>query len=148
MFNKKSVTKWMNGFAHLVSSKSEVFFVLFPRRLSQAPDYFHDQLQRLIAQKNCCLAEELESSWSQSYPWLLVTDMVIGCFYSDTAAEALAAGVPAIIYTDTGKGVSMVEQFDRTLVAYNTHEIADAIDRAKFKIGQAMTCVVELVKNG
>lgn len=133
LFNKKSVTKWMSGFANLVSANSGVFFVLFPRRLSQAPDYFHNQLERLITQENCCLAEDLESGWSQSYPWLLVTDMVIGCFYSDATAEALAAGVPAIIYTNTGKGVSMIEQFDRTLVAYNTDEIEEAIDRAQFQ---------------
>ena len=133
MFNKKSVTNWMNGFAQLVNAQHDVFFVLFPRRLSHAPDYFDNQLKSLISQENCCLAEDLEPSWSQSYPWLLVTDMVIGCFYSDAAAEALAADVPAIIYTDTGKGVSMIEKFDRTLVAYNTCEIADAIDRAKLQ---------------
>ncbi len=131
MFDKTTVSRWMEGFSRLVGSHPDVAFILFPRRLSQAPGYFQEQVEVLINYENCALAEVLEPSWQQSYRWSSVCDMVVGCFYSDTVAEALASGIPALLYTDTGKGCSEVERFDRSLVAYDVDEIASAMESAQ-----------------
>ncbi len=131
MFDLNTTNQWMEGFANLVESYSDVSFILLPRRLAQAPDLFQTQVKQLTNFENCILAEELEPNWQQSYCWSIVCDMVIGCFYSDAVAEALAARMPAILYTDTGMYASKVEQFDRSLVAYRVEEIANAINSAR-----------------
>lgn len=133
MFDKTTIDRWMKGFANLITEQSDVAFVLFPRRLEQAPNYFRTQVQALADNNNCVLAETLSPDWQQSYRWSLVCDMVVGCFYSDTVAEALAAGIPALLYTDTGRGYSHVEKFDRSLVAYEVDEIANAIKCARLE---------------
>ena len=131
MFDVNTVRQWMEGFTNLVSSYPDIAFILFPRRLSQSPDFFQKQVAILTGYKNCELAEVLEPNWQQSYRWSSVCDMVVGCFYSDTVAEALASEKPAVLYTDTGMGCPKVEQFERSLVAYTVEEIESAINHAR-----------------
>lgn len=131
LFNKEVVSRWMEGFAGMITKHENVVFILFPRRLHQAPEYFATQLQKLLEVENCMLAEKVRPLWKQSYRWVLVSDMVIGCNYSDTVLEALSFGIPSLSYADTGMGRAGLERFDHSLSVYDVDSITACIEKAK-----------------
>ncbi|MGD2118689.1 MAG: hypothetical protein PVG66_10030 [Chromatiales bacterium] len=134
MFDTESVDHWMNGFSKLVEQHSDVAFILFPRRLHQAPLAFMEQVEALVIPGRCELSENLHPEWKQSYSWIPLCNMVIGCYFSDTVLEALSCGLPAVMYSDVGRGSAQLEKIDNSFIAYDLSTLSVCLDRAKHGI--------------
>lgn len=123
LYDRVTTEKWMGWFANLIRRHRDTAFILFPRRLHQAPDYFHRLIMDMLEPGRCELAEALNPAWTQSYPWGAACDFVVGCSYSDAVLEALACGIPSVSYADVGQGIAELEKFDATLSVYDGPEL-------------------------
>jgi hypothetical protein len=130
-FNKKSVTKCVEDYASLISTHKDVAFILFPRRLHEAPDYFIKQIDSLLIHRRCEISSQLQPKRKQTYSWYKDLDMVVGCNYSDVVFEALSCQIPAVSYSNIGEEVSQLWKFDSSLTVYNFHDLSNSIDLAR-----------------
>jgi hypothetical protein len=119
LYDRAVTEKWMGVFADLVRRHRDMAFILFPRRLSEAPDYFRHLVTEMLEPGRCELADTLNPAWTQSYPWRGACDFVVGCTYSDAVLEALACGTPSVSYADVGRGIAELERFDAALSVYD-----------------------------
>lgn len=119
--------KWMGVFADLVRRHRDISFILFPRRLSEVPDYFRLLVTEILEPGRCELSEMLNPAWTQSYSWRAVCDFVVGCTYSDAVLEALACGTPSVSYADVGRGLAELERFDAALSVYDGPSLERAL---------------------
>jgi len=131
LFDKATTKYWMSWVSKILDCYDDVYLVLFPRRIHQAPSYFHELIDAMISAGRCDLATTIQHEWKQSYPWLNVCDMIIGCNYSDTVLEALAAKVPAFSYVVTGKDISVRQSVDSNLAVYDGESLLRMVDNIR-----------------
>jgi len=131
LYDQQAIELWMKWLSELVQRNDDVAFIIFPRRFSNSPKYFHELVQTMIEPGRCELAEDLAPEWKQFYPWVPMCNMVIGCSYSDAVIEALAAGCPALSYADVGMGANELHQFESSLVAFDGNMLNSALQAAK-----------------
>ena len=142
-FDKTSVLKWMDSYTKLIEKNKDVAFIIFPRRLEEAPDYFIKYLDDMLIPGRCEIAYNLKPELTQSYSWYRDLDMVIGCNYSDVVLEALACKIPAISYANIGAGVTKVEEFDNHL---SVHDF-DRLEAVFLKVKKGVWPSVKQWKN-
>ena len=142
-FDKASVLKWMDDYAKLIAKNKDVAFIMFPRRLEDAPDYFIKYMNNMIIPGRCEIAYNLKPELTQSYSWYRDLDMVVGCNYSDVVLEALACKIPAVSYANIGAGVTKIEEFDNNL---SIHDY-DGLDSVVQMVRKGVWPSVEQWKN-
>jgi len=131
LFDDATIERWLMIFEKIIKKHTDIAFVLFPRRIDDAPQTFVDKVRSLVIRGRCELANDLSPQWSQAYSFYPLLDFVVGCTYSDTVLEALACKIPALSYADIGKGMAELERFDPSLSVYEGDAIEDAIIGAK-----------------
>lgn len=130
-YDKTVVTDVMNIYSKLILQNEDIAFILFPRRLHEAPEYFINKLNRMLIPRRCEVAQNLKPNRSQSYSWFQEIDMVVACNYSDTIFEALSSKVPAISLTFQGKKISDLYRFDSSLCVFNLEQLNSKVNSAK-----------------
>ena len=131
VFTRQAVDYWLGGFEKIINDLDDVVFLLFPRRVENSPQYFKDWIRKTTKLDNCEVANELNPDWGDSYPWIYVCDMVIGCSYSDVVIEALACGTPAVSYNNFGKDISQLERYDKNIAVYSIKSLTEMIGLTK-----------------
>ena len=131
VFTRQAVDYWLGGFEKIINDLHDVVFLLFPRRVENSPQYFKDWIRKTTKLDNCEVANELNPDWGDSYPWIYVCDMVIGCSYSDVVIEALACGTPAVSYNNFGKDISQLERYDKNIAVYSIKSLTEMIGLTK-----------------
>lgn len=123
----EAVDTWMQAFEKLLLEREDLSFILLPRRIENFPKYMLDWIDRLEATGRAFLNTRLNPEWKYSYPWICLSDLVIGCNFSDAVNESLACGVPALSYADTGRGYVQIEKYDKRISVYSPNELITAV---------------------
>lgn len=127
LFDEKTTLRWMTTFRRIVDKMNDTGFIFFPRRLSSKVDKFNTLVQDLKVPGRSGLSNDINPNWDQSYPWLGVCDLMVGCNYSDVTLESISCGVPAVSYNVTGYSSSIRSKNYPKFQVYSEDELIEVI---------------------